>query len=58
MRLLGLALLDGSAAIASGVQGMKWLISAHEGGDVEASEKLVELYESGMKGVKPYHHNP
>ena len=54
MRLLGLALLDGSAAIASGVQGMKWLISAHEGGDVEASKKLVELYESGMKGVKPY----
>lgn len=54
MRLLGLALLDGSAAMASGVQGMKWLISAHEGGDVEASKKLVELYESGMKGVKPY----
>ena len=54
MRLLGLALLDGSAAIASGVQGMKWLISAHESGDVEASKKLVELYESGMKGVKPY----
>lgn len=54
MRLLGLALLDGSAAIASGVQGMKWLISAHEGGDIEASKKLVELYESGMKGVKPF----
>ena len=54
MRPLGLALLDGSAPIASGVQGMKWLISAHEGGDVEASEKLVELYESGMKGVKPF----
>lgn len=33
---------------------MKWLISAHEGGDVEASKKFVELYESGMKGVKPF----
>ena len=53
MKLLGLALLDGTA-VASGVQGMKWLISAHEGGDVEASKKLVELYESGMKGVKPF----
>lgn len=54
MRLLGLALLDGSAVIASEMQGMKWLISAHEGGDVEASKMLVELYESGMKGVKPH----
>lgn len=54
MRLLGLALLDGSAVIASEMQEMKWLISAHEGGDVEASKKLVELYESGMKGVKPH----
>lgn len=48
-----MALLDGTA-VASGVQGMKWLISAHEGGDVEASKKFVELYESGMKGVKPF----
>lgn len=54
MRQLGLVLLDGSSAISSGVQGMKWLISAHECGDVEASKKLAELYESGMKGVKPF----
>lgn len=54
MRQLGLVLLDGSSAISSGVQGMKWLIYAHECGDVEASKKLAELYESGMKGVKPF----
>ena len=54
MRMLGLVLLDGSAVISSGVSGMKWLISAHENGDVPASRKLSELYESGMRGFKPY----
>ena len=53
MRLLGLRLIDGATPVSSNAEGMLWLISAHNNGDVSASRKLSELYESGIRGVKP-----
>ena len=38
MRLLGLRLIDGATPVSSNASGMKWLISAHNHGDAQASK--------------------